>query len=582
MDHDPFAVRRAGPRAASAAGAFALGWGVLTVPAADAAGPAMFPSTCDTPSLVRAISAANDAGGPATVRLAGNCTYLLTEPTASGGNGADGLPVITGDVTMRGTDTTIARATRAPRFRVLEIAPAAALSLDGITISGGHTAGGGTPGAPGADGGGIRNAGTLTLHRSVLTGNRTGSGADGSDGAPGADGGEAGQPGGWGARGGRGGGIYNAGGTVTLRESLVSHNRTGRGGAGGDGGHGGHGAAGGDGGYGGRGAAGGSGAGLGGSGGTVTITSSVFAHNRTGDGGPTGSGGDGGDGTTGEGGDGGKAGNGRTSASGGPPGGIAAAGPLTVSGSMVYRNATGDGGDSGQAGHGGDGVTGGSGAGVWGGRAATQAGSGGDGGGIFTQRAYPTRIENSTVARNRTGDGGNGGDGGRGGNGERADGLAGSGAVGGWGGHGGGIGFGSGPNPPRCSPRPRSGTTAPAVVETAATRAVAGSRSARATAAADGTAATAVACTSTASAGWPSTVAPSPATSPAPAAGSAPHRTRTGEQAGPGRGASAAGSAQDGTCPTTPRSGCPAALQCTPTNLRTATRSSPAAGDAGH
>ncbi|TQJ00481.1 hypothetical protein [Amycolatopsis cihanbeyliensis] len=448
MDHDPFAVRRAGPRAASAAGAFALGWGVLTVPAADAAGPAMFPSTCDTPSLVRAISAANDAGGPATVRLAGNCTYLLTEPTASGGNGADGLPVITGDVTMRGTDTTIARATRAPRFRVLEIAPAAALSLDGITISGGHTAGGGTPGAPGADGGGIRNAGTLTLHRSVLTGNRTGSGADGSDGAPGADGGEAGQPGGWGARGGRGGGIYNAGGTVTLRESLVSHNRTGRGGAGGDGGHGGHGAAGGDGGYGGRGAAGGSGAGLGGSGGTVTITSSVFAHNRTGDGGPTGSGGDGGDGTTGEGGDGGKAGNGRTSASGGTGGGIAAASPLTVSGSMVYRNATGDGGDSGQAGHGGDGVTGGSGAGVWGGRAATQAGSGGDGGGIFTQRAYPTRIENSTVARNRTGDGGNGGDGGRGGNGERADGLAGSGAVGGWGGHGGGIGFGSGPSEP--------------------------------------------------------------------------------------------------------------------------------------
>ncbi|WP_216209061.1 hypothetical protein [Amycolatopsis aidingensis] len=68
--------------------------------------------------------------------------------------------MITGNLIMHGANTTIARAGRASRFRVMEIAEGGSRALHGSTISGGYTTDGERPGEPSQDGGGIRNAGS--------------------------------------------------------------------------------------------------------------------------------------------------------------------------------------------------------------------------------------------------------------------------------------------------------------------------------------------------------------------------------------------------------------------------------------
>jgi hypothetical protein len=119
--------------------------------------------------------------------------------------------------------------------RVFNIASGAIVNLSDLTICNGHardgTAGTNatTPGSPGDVGGGIYNAGTLTLTNCVITRCRSGQGGAGfsyqqfiqtpgcSDGGPG----------------GNGGGIYNAG-EVTLAACTLSYNTKGSGGSGGD------------------------------------------------------------------------------------------------------------------------------------------------------------------------------------------------------------------------------------------------------------------------------------------------------------------------------------------------------------
>ncbi|MGH9007659.1 MAG: hypothetical protein ACRDV6_08100, partial [Acidimicrobiales bacterium] len=173
--------------------------------------------------------------------------------------------------------------------------------VDGVTIQDGVTDSGalGTPvGEVGANGGGIRNAGTMQLTNSTISDNRTGDGGNGRNGGIFAGGGGGGN-------GGAGAGIDNTG-TLSLTTSTVSGNVTGVGGNGGNGGNGGDneaiGAAGPDGtvgefgptgdngGAAGSGGDGGDGAGVDNSG-TLSLTTSTVTANSTGSGGTGGTGG---------------------------------------------------------------------------------------------------------------------------------------------------------------------------------------------------------------------------------------------------------------------------------------------------
>ena len=98
----------------------------------------------DVVGLVAAITAANGVG-PSTIDLAPNCTYVLTAANNSPlGQGANGLPVVRKTVVLVGSNTTIERSSGAS-FRILEVAGTggnpASLTLQGVTVSGGHTSG---------------------------------------------------------------------------------------------------------------------------------------------------------------------------------------------------------------------------------------------------------------------------------------------------------------------------------------------------------------------------------------------------------------------------------------------------------
>ena len=182
--------------------------------------------------------------------------------------------------------------------RVLSITSGARVTLSRLAIHGGHASSGtaGIPGAGvltcppvsaatvGASGGGIVNAGTLTLSDTVVSGNTAGSGGAGNAGSGPA--GLAGCVGGSGGAGGNGGGIDNTG-RLTVSNSTVRANIAGSGGPGGRGGP--SSATPGSGGSGGAG-------GLGGaiySQGTLTVRRSFLSGNRAGTGGTGGPGGTG-------------------------------------------------------------------------------------------------------------------------------------------------------------------------------------------------------------------------------------------------------------------------------------------------
>jgi CSLREA domain-containing protein len=444
--------------------------------------------TGDSCSLREAIQAANlgtKFGGclvggtsPDTIELpAGTYTLTLGGPDENGNAG--------GDLDIRrnliingaGQDTTIIDGGGVDR--VLQVFTGFVVTLNDLTIRGGHAPDGangrnvtdpgqdGRDGSGGVDGGGIYNAGALTLNRVTIKENQAGDGGDGGDGADGgtstedngADGGEGGS-GGSGGRGGRGGGIYNKG-TLVLNDCLVSGNRAGAGGNSGDGGDGGDGADGG--GYkltGGNGGNGGESdlvpAGNGGDGGGIanddtcvmTMTHTTVQSNQAGeagDGGTPGNGGDGGTGlgsyANGNGGDGGPSSNG---GDGGKGGGIYGGHPTILSSDISY-NTAGEGGSGAPGGNGGQGGAGNTikagagGAGSTGGR----GGWGGFGGGIYSEYLL---IQDSRICSNQTGNGGTGGDGGGGGPGGKGwgwdggdGGPGGDGGYGSWGGRGGGI-----------------------------------------------------------------------------------------------------------------------------------------------
>lgn len=442
-------------------------------------------------SLREAISAANSdtASGAAS----GECpagsgtdsitlpsgTYTLAIPGAAEDANKTGDLDITSDLTIAGAGASRTTIDAAHLDRVLSVTAAATVAIEGVTITGGRTPPGATGpegtdalnggpntslglnGLDGGSGGGILNAGTLTVTGSAVIGNATGAGGNGGSAAHGGNGASGGgqggdSDGGHGGYGGDGGGLYNTG-TLTIVASEVSANSTGAGGNGGPGGHGGDGGsnASADGGLaggsrGGNGGPGGRGGGIF-STGSLAISNSSVSGNVTGDGGdggPGGTGGRGGEGGgSGSGGDGGGSGGG-----GGGPGGVqsdsgagvlAYGGPATLTASTVNNNSAGAGGRGGGGGQGGDGGNGGpngGNGGAGGGSAgAIGGGGGGAGGGEFGglgPQATGT-ISSSTIAHNTAGTGGDGGTPGTSG----AGGQAGTGGAAGRGGNSfGGIG----------------------------------------------------------------------------------------------------------------------------------------------
>lgn len=91
----------------------------------------------DIDALKTAIDNANSDLDGGRIELAPHCTYTLTAPD----NADNGLPSITGTVTVTGRDTTIRRASNAAEeFRIFNVASSGHLTLNSLTVSGGRTA----------------------------------------------------------------------------------------------------------------------------------------------------------------------------------------------------------------------------------------------------------------------------------------------------------------------------------------------------------------------------------------------------------------------------------------------------------
>jgi hypothetical protein len=112
-------------------------------------GPQTIPVPCSANALSAAITAANSQGEVVLV-LRGNCTYSITTPATA----TDGLPVITGNVTLLGSFGTVIQRSSSALFRILDVASGATLALRGVSVRNGKTA---------STGGAIVNAGILTV-----------------------------------------------------------------------------------------------------------------------------------------------------------------------------------------------------------------------------------------------------------------------------------------------------------------------------------------------------------------------------------------------------------------------------------
>ena len=130
--------------------------------------------TADPSALISAISSA--ASGD-TLSLAAGCTYVLSAVNNPGyvynaTAGANGLPLISQNLTIEGNGATIARSEDAgtPNFRIFNIGPGGTtVSLSDLTIEGGWLST--VDGSCTYLGGGIYNDGTLTLTDSTVVDN---------------------------------------------------------------------------------------------------------------------------------------------------------------------------------------------------------------------------------------------------------------------------------------------------------------------------------------------------------------------------------------------------------------------------
>ena len=110
-------------RSGAVAAAVGVGLSLAALPSgpATAAGGTHVPCN-DITALRNAITQANTSGG--RIILASHCTYTLT----AADNTDDGLPEITGNVTITGRDTTIRRAPAPPRTSASSTSSPAATS----------------------------------------------------------------------------------------------------------------------------------------------------------------------------------------------------------------------------------------------------------------------------------------------------------------------------------------------------------------------------------------------------------------------------------------------------------------------
>ncbi len=161
-------------------------------------------------SLIEAINNANDdaathadcpaGSGADTIILSGNTYSLLVADNLLfhnyGENSYNGLPQITGVITIQGNGAIIERAAAATEdFRLFAILTSGDLTLEETTVSEGITNNSGTSRSYKSHGGGLFNRGSLTLTNSTVSGNT----AD------------------------YGGGLFNSG-TVILTNSTISDN----------------------------------------------------------------------------------------------------------------------------------------------------------------------------------------------------------------------------------------------------------------------------------------------------------------------------------------------------------------------
>ncbi len=250
-------------------------------------------------TLRAAIQQANSLAGDDTINVSVTGTINLT--------GA--LPDLVTNITINGPGSgllTVRRDTGGD-YRIF-FNNNRVINISGLTITNGRTPDGApSPGSSfgndGGSGGGILNAGVMTLTDVVVTGNRTGDGGINSGGGRG----------GWG---GSGGGIFS-GGTLNMTNVTVSNNATGNGAVGNSGG------------------SGGRGGGIYFGGVTLTMTNVVVSNNTTGNAA---------NGTAG----------GASGGGGGDGGGVLGVlGTLSLANVVISGNTAGDAGNGGSGGHGG-------------------------------------------------------------------------------------------------------------------------------------------------------------------------------------------------------------------------------------
>ena len=124
-----------------------------------------------TSDLVAAITSANANNEADILELSAGCTYKLTAVDNTDATyGANGLPIITTDITIHGNGATITHNSAASAFRLLQVNPGGTLKLTDLTLDGGNTT---------SMGGAVFNHGTMSLADSAISNNTAAQGGGG-------------------------------------------------------------------------------------------------------------------------------------------------------------------------------------------------------------------------------------------------------------------------------------------------------------------------------------------------------------------------------------------------------------------